>query len=203
MPTGYTAGILDGKIKSFPDFAKKCMWAFCIHLKEVSVDEKYTPRKPHKYYIEKLRDAKKNMKNAKTFDDKKVIAIEKSELKKNIIYYKDRIKKNTKDGKNLQRILDKVINWTPPTDEHANFRTFMMEQLESTINRDTDNEWYIKELEKEKTKLKNLNANDIRQNKIKKFTEDIEYYQKHLDNDFKNCEATNKWVDDLLKSLNK
>ena len=36
MPTGYTAGILEGKIKTFPEFAKICMRAFgaAIHMRD-------------------------------------------------------------------------------------------------------------------------------------------------------------------------
>ena len=34
MPTGYTAGIIDGTTKDFKEYAKHCERAFMIHLRE-------------------------------------------------------------------------------------------------------------------------------------------------------------------------
>jgi hypothetical protein len=51
MPTGYTAEILDGKVTTFREFAQKCMRAFesTIHMRDESLDKKYTSRKVEKY----------------------------------------------------------------------------------------------------------------------------------------------------------
>lgn len=44
MPTGYTAGILNGTIKTFKEFATKCSRAFMIHMRDEAHDAPYTPR---------------------------------------------------------------------------------------------------------------------------------------------------------------
>ena len=47
MPTGYTAEILNGEIKTFPEFAKKCARAFgaMIHMRDDSLDATYKKKR--------------------------------------------------------------------------------------------------------------------------------------------------------------
>ena len=203
MPTGYTDGILKGKIKTFPQFATQCMRAMmpCIHLKEEDLDKGYVPRKLSSHYTESLEKSKKERKVFQALSDKQIVLQEKLGLKDNLEWYKKKIKETDKDRKNLKSMLDKVVNWTPPTPDHAKFRQFMMQQLETTIDHDGDSTYYRDELEKIKTKLKNINAQQIRDEKIKKFTHDIEYYTNLLNEDIKNCNLSNKWCNDVLKSL--
>jgi hypothetical protein len=61
MPTGYTAGILDGKINTFPEFATECMKAFgaCIHMRDDDISTTYRPRKVDDYYIKKIKEIKR------------------------------------------------------------------------------------------------------------------------------------------------
>ncbi len=60
MPTGYTAGILDGKITTFQQFAKQCMRAFgaTIHMRDDDMDAEITPRTPSDYYSKEIEKAK-------------------------------------------------------------------------------------------------------------------------------------------------
>lgn len=46
MPTGYTAGIIDGKIKDFKEFAKLCSRAFIVHLRDEPINSEYKKREP-------------------------------------------------------------------------------------------------------------------------------------------------------------
>lgn len=203
MPTGYTDGILKGKIKTFPQFATSCMRAFMplVHMKEHSFDAKYELRKPNQYHIKGLRQAKSNLKKWQSYSDKQILAIAKVDLKKTIKYYTGKIKEIRKHKKSLEKMLTEVVNWTPPTSEHAEFRRFMIEQLETTIKIDGDVEYYVKEFEKNKSELKNINAIDVRRQKIEKFTWDMEYNTEKLNKDIENCEFSNKWVEDIMKSL--
>ena len=45
MPTGYTAGIIDGKTETFQEFAKQCMRNFgaCIHMRDENMGKEYEP----------------------------------------------------------------------------------------------------------------------------------------------------------------
>ena len=60
MPTGYTAGILDGTVKDFNEFAKKCSRAFMIHLRDEPFDSEYKKREPSDYHSKNLKEAEVN-----------------------------------------------------------------------------------------------------------------------------------------------
>lgn len=201
MPTGYTHGVIEGKIKTFPDFAKTCMRAFgaCIHLREESSEKKYEPSVPSDYYSKQLAQAIKDLETAKSISDKQIVATEFKKRAERKKYLKKQIAKIKKQKIKLDAMLDKVVNWTPPTSEHTEFRRFMMEQLETTIKHDGDTDYYEKELEH--ISKKSVDANVMRQQMIDSATENIEYNTKHRNEEVARCNSANKWVDDLLKSL--
>lgn len=203
MPTGFTDGILKGTTKTFPQFATTCMRAFMplIHMREDSFEAKYKPRKPSPYHIKELKKAKSNLKKWQSYSDKKILDLERKDIKSTIDYYEKKIKEIRKNKKSLDEMLARVINWLPPTDDHANFKKFMIEQLETTIRMDADVEYSVKELEKNKLELENLNPVEVREKGIKKFKWDIEYNTEQLTKDIKNCKSSHKWVNDLIKSL--
>ena len=62
MPTGYTAGIIDGKTETFQDFAKQCMRAFgvTIHMRDENMDKGYELRLVHLRKGSKIIWCKKN-----------------------------------------------------------------------------------------------------------------------------------------------
>ena len=64
MPTGYTAGIIDGKTETFQEFAKQCMRAFgaTIHMRDENMDKEYEPRTPSDYHTKALEEAKEKLK---------------------------------------------------------------------------------------------------------------------------------------------
>lgn len=201
MPTGYTNGILEGKIKTFPDFAKTCMRAFgaTIHLREEPFDKKYEPRVPSDYHSKELAKAKKDLEIAKSLSDKQIISIEKKRLEKRKKEIHAQIKKIKKQRIKLDKMLGDVINWTPPTSEHTEFRRFMMQQLESTIEYDGDTEYYEEHLQK--LYNRSLDAKEIRQEMIDSATEAIEYHTEKHKEELERCKESNKWVEDLMKSL--
>ena len=89
MPTGYTAGILDGKITTFPQFAKQCMRAFgaTIHMRDDDMDAEITPRTPSDYYSKEIEKAKQLLKDAETFSDEVIVKNRKEELEKSKEYH--------------------------------------------------------------------------------------------------------------------
>ena len=75
MPTGYTAGIIDGSIKTFEQYAKTCVRAFgaAIHMRDDSLSEEYVPREPGDYHLNALNRAKKQLNQSKKMTDTKII----------------------------------------------------------------------------------------------------------------------------------
>jgi hypothetical protein len=211
MPTGYTAGILDGKIKTFKQFATTCMRAYgaTIHMRDDSLDEKYTPRVPDDYYSERLKEAKEELENNKKVSDAEIIKNLKKGLFEEQRRYKKNIEEKLKEKEKLTTILSDVKNWTPPSEDHKEFKNFMKQQLVDTISHDADTSYYEELLNEVQGKLLELQdeskhleiAAEYRKKLIESSEHDIEYYIKTYNEEVERCNDSNKWVTDLIKSI--
>lgn len=211
MPTGYTAGILDGKIKTFKQFATTCMRAFgsTIHMRDDSLNEKYKPRVPDDYYSERLKEAKEELENNKKVSDAEIIKNLKKGLFEEQRQYKKNIEEKLEAKEKLDTILSDVKKWTPPSKEHTEFKNFMKQQLTDTISHDTDISYYEELLNEVQAKLLELQdeakhqeiASEYRKKLIESSEHDIEYYTKAYNEEVERCNDSNKWVTDLIKSI--
>lgn len=204
MPTGYTAEILDGKINTFKDFAKKCMRAFgaTIHMRDDSLNESYRPREIDKYYIERVEEAEEKLAVLKTADDKFFIDKVREELKSDYAYYEEKLRKVKADEVKLKSILTDTKKWNPPTDDHVGIKDFMIQQLEETIKYDANCKYYEDELREIKTKLESpIDVARVKHKMIEDAEEDLQRSKERLDEERKRCEDSNKWVEDFLQSI--
>jgi hypothetical protein len=205
MPTGYTAGLVDGTIKTFPEFAKICMRAFgaTMHMRDDGLDEEYRPSVPSTYYTELLARNKKELKRLEKVSDatleKEIIKNAKKSLKNAT----DMIDKKRLLKDRLEAILTEVNAYVPPTKEHEGFKTFMIEQISSTINWDTSVDFYEREWQTATSTVKNPNVKAYRRRHIKYVKDDIKRNIAEQKKETKRCADANKWVSDLIKSLNK
>jgi len=204
MPTGYTNGILNGEIKTFDEFAKQCIRAFgaAIHMRDDDFNKEYEKIKPDNYYINSLNTAKEKLEKIKKASDNDIIKKHTKELKAYRKTYIEKIKVIKKDKELLESFLNKAENFTPPTSEHENFKKFMIQQLQETIKYDCNSYYYEQELHDVNERLNNINANDIRDNLVKRYEKDILYYTEGYEKEVENCNTSNEWVDTLLNSLN-
>ncbi len=203
MPTGYTAGIIDGTTKTFQDFAKQCMRQFgaLIHMRDENMDKEYEPSELSNYHNEQLQKAKESLQRAEKLTDFELIEMREKELKKDKKYLIKRIKETKIVRIKLDNFLEKAKLFTPPTEEHEGIANFMVEQLESTINHDGETKYYDERLTDVYLQLKNINANTTRFSLIENANKDIKYHLKGKREDFKRCYDSNKWVTDFLLAL--
>jgi hypothetical protein len=203
MPTGYTAGILDGKITTFPQFAKLCMRAFgaTIHLRDEDLDAEITPRTPSDYYSKEIEKAKQLLKDAETLSDEVIVRNRKEELEKSKECHLSSISKKKVDAKNMNDILKDVRKWQPPTSEHTGIKDFMIDQIEKTIDFDCKTKYNDEALAEIELELLTLNASEIRKNMIAKVKKDFEYNTKNYNEDVERCDKSNQWVSDFVGSL--
>lgn len=203
MPTGYTAGIIDGKTETFQDFAKQCMKAFgaCIHMRDENMDKEYEPRTPSDYHIKALEKAKKKLKQAETFTDAELIEMRTKELEESKKYHLESIAKTKVARAKLEEFLAKAIEFKAPTPEHEGLRKFMIEQLQSTIDFDGKTDYHDKALPQVEMELKNIDANQIKFSLIADANKDIAYHLKEYKEELKRCAESNAWVETLLGSL--
>lgn len=205
MPTGYTAGILDGKITTFPQFAKLCMRAFgaTIHMRDEDMDAKITPRVPSDYYLDEIEQAKQLLKDAYNLSDEDIIKRKEEELEESKEYHLKAIEKAIIDLKNMNNILKDVKKWQPPTSEHTGIKDFMISQIEETIEWDCKTKYHSEALEKIELELSTIDASEIRKAMIKQAEKDFDYSTKNYNEELERCNGSNKWVADFLESLSK
>lgn len=205
MPTGYTAGIIDGKIKTFPEFAKQCMRAFgaVIHMRDERMDAEYVQREPSTYHNEQLEKANALLLEAETLSDDEIVTKRKAQLETDKEYYIESVAKTNKNWEDLTKMLTEVESYNPPTSEHTGIKDFMKQQLTSTLEYDGSDRYAKEKLAEIEKQLKTLNADAIRKDMIKEAKKDIAYHTKELNEDIKRCEESNKWVQDFLKSIEK
>lgn len=203
MPTGYTAGILDGKITTFPQFAKQCMRAFgaTIHMRDDDMDADFQERTPSDYHANEIAKAKQSLNDAEVLSDEVIIANRTSELEESKQYHINSIEKAKIDTKNMNAILKEVNAWQPPTSEHTEIKGFMVDQIVKTIDFDCKTEYHDKGLKKVELELRTLNANGIRKEMIIKANKDLKYHTEEYNKEVERCEKSNKWVSELIHSL--
>lgn len=205
MPTGYTEGILTGKITTFPQFARVCMRGFgaTIHLRDEDLDKEYIPRKPSEYHLKELNIAKNELARIKSLSDEEIIEIGKNRYLESKKYHLESIKKGKFLFKKLNTILKKVQKWQPPTKDHAGLKDFMIKQIEETIKHDCAIDYHEKSLININESISQLSAKELRESLIETNENSIKYYDENYKKDVEHCRLANKWVIDLLESIEK
>jgi len=203
MPTGYTAGILDGKIKDFPQFAKLCMRAFgaTIHLRDESLDSEYEPRVPSDYHLKAIEKANAALEKAKSSSDEDILAIVRADLLKSKEYHEKKIIECQENHKRLDDILIQAEAFSPPTPEHEGIKGFMINQLKETIRFDAKDEYHVENLENINAKLNSLNARTERAEMIAQATKDLSYHTLKHEEELKRCEESNAWVEHFISAI--
>lgn len=203
MPTGYTAFIEDGEIKTGKDFLKLCTRAFgvAIDLKDEPLSVP-TPThfEPDTYYKKRYDEALEELDKANnlTFDEAKNQM--KIEYERRISGYKDFIEKASIINEKYAKVRKEIEEWNPPTESHQGIKQFALEQIDMCI---VKQEYIDEYLEKSKETF------DDSDEPVKKYIIDnIQFHTKDLDMaykkwmaELKRTEDKNVWIKKLIESL--
>jgi hypothetical protein len=203
MPSGYTAGIIDGKIKTFREFAVLCVRAFgaAIHMKDDSLSEEYTERVPNDYYQERIKAGREKLVKVFSITDEQIIQTRMDALLTSKEYYTKLLIERTKDKKILEEILEGAKKYKA-SEQYQGIKTFMIEQLSETLKHDGDTSYVERELEQlERDIDKKVNAEDMRSIMLDEANKDIQYYQERYDEELARCVESNEWVKNFFNSL--
>jgi hypothetical protein len=203
MPTGYTAGILDGEIKTFQQFAKLCVRNFgaTIHMRDEPMDKEYEPRTPSEYYVKQLQKARTKLSQANGLTDAELISNREKELLENRDYNLKTLEKIKEQREVLDKFLKEAKDYQPPTEDHVNFKNFLVQQLTETIKFDCSTSYHDNSLQEIAEELSNLSADAIRKSLREAAEKDMAYYEKEYKQEVENCNRSNKWVSEILASL--
>lgn len=202
MPTGYTAGILDGSTTTFADFAKQCSRGFgaMLHMRDESFDEPYKPAEVSSYHKDKLSEAKEKLKTVMNLSAEQVFKDAQEIRQMKIDSYEQTVEKVKNDKAKLETMLSKIKAWPPPTEEHNAFKDFMIDQVKKTIQFDCS-DWAVNSLQIHREKMAQLNVATAKTDYIKSLEADIEYHMEELAKEIDRVEKANEWISQLFKSL--
>jgi len=203
MPSGYTYLLQEGK--DFKTFAKRCLRAFgaYIHMRDEPSDKPPEPRKPSSYHLDELNDEIKNLEKFKKFPDSKIRTIIKNEWGNEVKRVLEYIEKDKNVRKNYEDALSEANAYIPPTSEHEDFKKFMIEQIEKSIEWDCNEHKYQDDLERlgESPDISDSAVSLYREESIARFNEDIEYHKREYQKELDRCEDANTWLEDAITSI--
>ena len=139
MPTGYTDKIKDGI--TFEQYALDCSRAFgaLIHMRDLPLNVEIPDIvEPSNHYSNKLEEARKKLTHLKKMSMKRRIALYEKESKHITRENKEAIERKKSLEAKYRAMLEKVVDWNPPSEDHVRLREFMIEQIEQSINYDCD-----------------------------------------------------------------
>jgi hypothetical protein len=206
MPTGYTSGIIDGKITTFEQFATQCSRAFgaTIHMRDNPLDSPYEPRTPSDYYENSLQSQREKLEEMKTMTDEAIVQEFETLLNDNLEYHDRELEKTKVNLERLNSIMESAKSWVPPTEDHEGIRDYMIDQLKITIQADGDSSYHVEEIIRTKKELEEgIDPKVYREERIKEIEDRISYYEGEVQKELERCKKSNDWMDKFLESIKK
>ena len=206
MPTGYTAGIIDGEITTFEQFATQCTRAFgaTIHMRDNPMDSPYEPRTPSEYYTNSLQSQREELERMESLTDEDIVQEFETSMRDSLEYHEKGLEKDKANLEKLNSILASAKSWVPPTEEHEGLRTFMIEQIESTIKVDGDPSYHVNKIVQIKQEMEGgIDPKSYRGKKIKEIEDKIFYYETEHQKELVRCKQSNDWMGKFFESIKK
>lgn len=197
MPTGYTLDIYDGKSVSFENFAMNCARAFgyLIEMRDEPLNAPIKVMVPSDYHSQQL---KKLQEMIEKFESLSLDGANKKAQKEYELAMKEH-NKTTQSYRKLHgrysKMLEKVMDWEPPSRCHETLKDFMISQLEDSMEGDCN----LKSHERYKPKL--IEGSKWKKIHIENCERDIKYHTEQFEKEKANCQKINEWVSKLRESV--
>ena len=194
MPTGYTAQVADHEDLPLADFVLSCARAMgaLVHMRDDDMDAPIRKREAHDHAKRELAAAQGRLACLELMTtataDKRAL----EDWEKAVAQHKECVAKNTETRRRYRAMIAKVRAWVPPTDEHAGLKTFMLEQLTSSIDFDCTPVWRVPQRKTGEAWLAEQKESAA---------QDITYYAEQAAKEETRCAEANEWIDALLRSL--
>ena len=206
MPTGYTAGILDGKINTFEEFATVCTRAFgaTIHMRDNPMDSPYEPRTPSDYYTNSIQSKRERLEEIESMSDEKIVEDFNTQLEADLKYHQTKMEEDKRNLEKLNSMIESAKSWVPPTEDHQPFRNFMIEQIETTIKVDGDPSYHVNKIVEIKKQIEEgINPNEYREETIQEIKRQISYHETEHQKELVRCKDSNEWMEKFFESIKK
>lgn len=139
MPTGYTAGVADGKIADFPTFAMQCARAFgaLVTMRDDPADAPIPDEiQPAPYYDERCARLEAELAALLALTPEQAEARAREEYEGDLRADAEYAARKAAVRQRYEAMLAEANAWTPPTPDHVGMKEFMVEQLTESIKFD-------------------------------------------------------------------
>lgn len=200
MPTGYTNKVQDGSITELNNFVLTCARGFgaLIMMRDTPSDAKIPEQfEPSDFDLKALKEhqARKAEIEAMSADAADDAAA--SEYKDRVFRNIERLAEIDAQKRRYEEMVDKVRGWEPPSEDHRELKTFMQQQLLSSIDFDCSGslrEIYTRPVER-------MTGAQWREKNLAELSKSIDRHAASHTEEIARTEGRNKWVRRLRESL--
>lgn len=196
MPTGYTAKLVE-RGQTFPEFVMTCARAFgaCIDMRDDDLTTPIPDRfKPSDYHKKALIEAQLELRELRAMGKLAQKEFGESKKKAAIASVRKYLNEKRDENKRLEDMRSKVVEWVPPTADHAGVKKFMLEQIDTSMN---DVDYSEDALRNYKSKP----AIDFYLTAVESAKSSIEYHSKKSQEEVARADDRTEWVRQLRESL--
>ena len=194
MPTGYTATIADGI--TFEQFVMRCARAMgaCMSMRDEPMGKPIPERfEPSEYYARSLAESRVKLEQYLAMSVSDSDEQYEASFQQDSEQYEKRVADKNALRDKYRAMLESVKCWTPPTDEHAPFKKFMIEQLSMSMDSDCSTEYDVKPVRASPTDWLGTAVAELRRT--------IAYREKAYREEVDRTEQRNQWLAALRASL--
>lgn len=197
MATGYTADVASGKVTDFKEYALLCARNFgaCITMRDDPLSSEIPEFEVDSYYQRAVESSTKALEEFSLMNDGDQEKMYLEQTAENLDHTQIRIHVIKTELDRYEEMLDKALQYEPPTPEHEKYAEFLVQQLESSIKWDCDLTYYEDQKTPSFSEWKTL--------KLESLSSSVNYAVKGLSEEIKRVRSRNEWVRQLKKSLEK
>ena len=200
MPTGYTHKVQNGEVTDFADFAIECARGMgaLVMLRDQSDGEPIPDVLPSSggYHVDAMRHAKVRLKELDLMTPADIAHAAAEANDKALKKHTERRERRSAERARYEAMIAKVESWQPPSPDHVEFKTFMMDQLQTSLEFDTGGD--LEEWDKAPTRL---TPDAWHAAEVAKAHKDIAYHVEELEKARVRDAGRQAWWDALRASL--
>lgn len=201
MATGYTASVQSGEVTELDDFVMSCARAMgaCIMQRDDNPNDPPKLEEPSDHYDKRLAELEAEKAKLTTMTWEEVVKQFHQDKLDSTKRCHEAIDEKKRYEQLYRAMLTKVHAWMPPSDDHVNFKEFMVEQLTSSIDFDCSVDYYMDQL----NDMASETPEDWFEARKAENERSLEYYTKARQEKIDRVEERNRWKTQLFESLGK
>lgn len=196
MPTGYTAGVADGSITEFREFALQCARAFgaLVTMRDDPEDAEIPEAfEPSTYHAKALTEATDRLNRLQEMTDAECDEAAAAEYESSLQRWNDRQREIDEIEARYLSMLEQANAYTAPTSDHVRYREFMIDQLEDGLRFDCSRKHDIKP--------EPLHGAEWKTQNIMSAEDRVRYHAKESAAELERTRQRNDWIRQLRVSL--